>query len=180
MMQEQFGRREVLTGIGLIASIAIAVQLYYPSPGAAAKEYIKQFDETGILVLNGTEPVSLTITPLVVVSDEKLANITGEEGDFICLNPRDKNPKLSDLRSGRWEEPETGGKRPRRIQDLSCYRMEERIEARSLAVTKSFSGQVLIMENPDFVAMCFTGGVLCSWRTFIDGKLVETYDYIAD
>lgn len=179
-MQEQFGRREVLTGIGLIESIAIAVQLYYPSPGAAAKEYITQFDETGILVLNGTEPVSLSITPLVAVSRKKLSNISREDGDFMCLDSRDTNPKLSYLRSGRWEEPDTGGKHPGRIQDLTCYRMGAQVDSSSIAVTKSFSGRVLIMERPDFLTMCFTDGFLCSWRTFVDGKLVESDDYIAD
>jgi hypothetical protein len=179
-MKERFGSREVLTGIGLIASIAIALHFLYPSAGAAAQEYITQFDETGILVLNGTEPVSLSITQLVAVRREKLSNISREDGDFMCLDSREAKPKLSYLRNGQWDEPEVGGKHARRSQDLSCYRMEEKREARSLAVTKSFSGQVLIMENPDFVAMCFTGGFLCSWRTFVDGNLVESDDYIAD
>ncbi len=180
MMQEQFGRREVLTGIGLIASIAIAVQLYYPSPGAAAKEYITQFDETGILVLNGTEPVSLSITPLVAASRKKLSNISREDGDFVCLDSREANPKLFYLRNGKWDEPKAGGKHAPRGQDLNCYRIEEQLETRSLAVTNSFSGQVLIMEKPDFVKICFTGGFLCSWRTFVDGKLVASDDFIAD
>jgi len=179
-MKERFGSREVLTGIGLIASIAIALHFLYPSAGAAAQEYITQFDETGILVLNGTEPVSLSITQLVAVRREKLSNITREDGDFMCLDSREANPKLSYLRSGQWDEPELGRTHSWSIQDLSCYRIGAQVDSSSIAVTKSFSGRVLIMEKPDVVTMCFTGGFLCSWRTFVDGNLVESDDYIAD
>ncbi len=180
VVREDFGLKEVLIGGVIVMLIAVALQLFYPTAGAAAKPYIHEFNKNGILVLNRTEPVLLSVTPFVPVTEAKQTNLTHAEGDFVYLNSRESNPKLYYRQAGKWKGPETGQQHLPQMKDLSCYRIGARVDSSSIAVTKSFSGRVLIMEKPDVVTMCFTGGFLCSWRTFVNGKLVESDDYIAD
>lgn len=180
VVREDFGPMEVLIGGVIVMLIAVALQIFYPTAGAAAKPYIQEFNKTGILVLNGTEPVLLSVTPFVPVTEGKQTNLPHAEGDFVCLNSRESNPKLYYRKDGQWKRREAGQPALPHMKDLTCYRMGANVDSSSIAVTNSFSGRVLIMERPDFLTMGFTGGFLCSWRTFVNGKLVESDDYIAD
>ena len=180
VVREEFGLTEVFIGGVIVMMIAVAFQFIFPTAGAAAKPYIQEFNKTGILVLNGTEPVLLSVTPFVPLTEGKQTNLTHADGDFVCLNSRESNPKLYYRQDGKWKGPETGQQHLPHMKDLTCYQIGAQADSSSIAVTKSFSGRVLIMERPDFLTMCFTGGFLCSWRTFVNGKLVESDNYIAD
>lgn len=165
---------------GTCVSSVLVMHSYYSYSGDTTRRYAKRFDKTGSLVLDGVEHCSVSVTPLVKLSREKLAKIIQEEGHALCLNVRDQNPKLRYIHDGKYMDPETGQKLAWNSRDLSCYQCGNSVDTESFVVTQSFSGEVTITENPDFIGMCFTGGYLYFRRIFIDGKLVEAEEYVVD
>jgi hypothetical protein len=165
---------------GTCVSSVLVMRSYYSFSGETTRWYVERFDKTGNLVLEGVEHCSVCVTPLLKLSHDKLAQIIREDGDAICLNVRDQNPKLRYINDGKYEDPETGQKLAWNSRDLSCYQSGKGVETDSFVVPQSFNGEVSITENPDFIGMCFTGGYLYFRRIFIDGKLVEAEEYVVD
>ncbi len=165
---------------GTCVSSVLVMHSYHSYAGETTRWNVERFDQTGNLVLGGVEHCSVCVTPLIKLSQDKLAQIIREDGDAMCLNVRDQNPKLGYIHDGKYKDPETGQKLAWNSRDLSCYQSGNSVDTESFVVTQSFSGEVIITENPDFIGMCFTGGYLYFRRIFIDGKLVEAEEYVVD
>jgi len=163
--------------VGAAGCVALSVFVLWPPIPLSMQGYVDQFDRTGRLDLRETDPINITINPLVEIRKDEPLNRKGENGALICIREDATGTEVFRARADEWEGMLSDPENKLRKQDWRCFRRKEHFKTRLIEVTKSFTGEVTLIEGDSYWSVMFASGPLFCERIFVDGKLVESQNF---
>ncbi len=163
--------------VGAVGCVALSVFVLWRPIPLSMQGYVEQFDKTGTLDLTETDPIDIRITPMEVVRKDEQLNRNGKREGLLFVSTHENGPGPIQSWTSEFEGTLAGPGNNYDAKDWRCFRLKEHYDARSVAVTKSFSGRVTLIQGYSYWSVMFASGPLFCQRTFVNGKLVESQNY---